>query len=370
MQDPYYEENLESKYRRYLHDLWKQNWLIIVAWVVGGLVLMGLSWLFSIPFDLAWTFMLMSGFALVIYLGFYLRRIHDVKHLLQSDTFEIEKYPEDLRACVIKMQELSRQIQEVKSHARHEQSELEDYFSMWAHEIKLPLAAMELQLALPEPDLDEIAKCEARISRFVAQAMMYVRLDGSDYRIQKVTLESIVRPLIREQSATFIARKLIPDCVFDQDEVYTDRKWIAYVIEQMLSNAMKYSPDHGTITIQTGHNCLIVLDEGCGIAPEDLPRIYEKGFTGRNGHTNVTSSSGLGLYLAHKICTRLGCTLTIENRDFNQYPKSTEDPDLTETENDEFVTDENPSDVSSSSDLPQTGVVARIDFPSALYYRS
>lgn len=370
MQDPYYEENLESKYLHYLQALWKQNWLICVAWLTSILLLMGLSWLFSIPFDLAWTFMLMSGFALVIYLGFYLRRIHDVKHLLQSDTFETEKYPEDLRACVIKMQQLSRQIQEVKSQAHHEQSELEDYFSMWAHEIKLPLAAMELQLALPQPDLDELSKCEERISRFVAQAMMYVRLDGSDYRIQKVNLETIIRPLIREQSATFIARKLIPDCHFGQNEVYTDRKWIAYVIEQLLSNAIKYSYNHGTITLQTEQNSLLILDEGCGIAPEDLPRIYEKGFTGRNGHANITSSSGLGLYLAHKICKRLGCALTIENRDFARYPKAAKSSDPGEIEYEKDQAGNDPCSATPDFDRPQTGVVARIDFPSGLYYRN
>lgn len=354
MQDPYYEEDLGDKYLSYLSALWKQNWLFIIIWLLSGLLLVILSWLYSIPFDIAWMFMLISGFGLMIYLGFYLRRLHDIKHLLRADTFEIEKYPEDLRACILKMQQLSRQIQEVKSQARHEQSELEDYFSMWAHEVKLPLAAMELQLSLPQPDLNEISHCEKRISHFVQQAMMYVRLDGSDYRIQKVNLEEIIRPLIREQSATFIARKLILDCDFNSCEVYTDRKWIAYVIEQLFSNAIKYSQPHNTITIKTDADSLVIVDEGCGINPEDLPRIFEKGFTGKNGHNNVTSSSGLGLYLAKKVCDKLGCTLTIENRDYILYPKNNLDSD----------------DTAYPLNAKRTGVVARIQFPPALYFKA
>ena len=354
MQDPYYEEDLEDKYLTYLSNLWKQNWLFILAWLLSGLLLVILSWLYSIPFDIAWMFMLISGFGLMIYLGFYLRRLHDIKHLLHADNFEIEKYPEELRSCVLKMQQLSRQIHEVKSQARHDQSELEDYFSMWAHEVKLPLAAMELQLSLPQPDLKEIANCEKRISHFVQQAMIYVRLDGSDYRIQKVNLEEVVRPLIREQSATFFARKLILDCDLNPCEVYTDRKWIAYVIEQLFANAIKYSQANNTITIKTEDNSFVIYDEGCGINPEDLPRIFEKGFTGKNGHNNITSSSGLGLYLSAKVCDKLGCTLTIENRDYTLYPAQERE-------------DEDPSSCPTPS---KTGVVARIQFPPALFFRA
>lgn len=331
------EELLKHKYLNYLKELFAQNWLLIAAWLCSALLMAILCWIYDQPAELAVLYLAITAFVMFIYLCFYLRRLHDIKHLLAGDVFDPEKYPRSLQSCVEKMEELNQKMISASSSAKKEQTDLENYFSLWAHQIKLPLAAMELQLQLENPDRDELIRCEKRIARDVGQAMIYVRLDGSDYRIQNVNLESVIRPLIRENASSFIHRHITMDCEFDKGVVCTDRKWIGYVIEQLLSNALKYAPDSSTITIKTTGTTFSILDEGCGIAKEDLPRIYEKGFTGKNGHNNLTASSGFGLYLSQEICQRLGCTLKVENR----------------------------------KDLPdgKTGVIATIEFPPALYFK-
>lgn len=305
---------MEKKYWIYLQELWQQNWLLIVAWLTTGL----LFWLLCITFqqsiDPVWVYMILSFFALIIYFGFYLRRLHDIKHLLLADHFNPNDYPYSLRNVIEKLKGIEKEKQEILSNTKKRETERQDYFSLWAHQVKLPLSAIDLQLQLEKPNLDEIKACEKRIQDYVSQAMTYVRLDGSDYRIRNIQLEEVIRPLLRENASIFIAHHISIKSEFSPTLITTDKKWISFVIEQLLSNALKYSPDGSTISITTQPNLLTILDEGCGIAIEDLPRIFEKGFTGKNGHQNIATSSGFGLYLCEKICKNLGCTLVIDNR--------------------------------------------------------
>ncbi len=313
---------MSEKYRVYLKALWQQNWLLIVAWLGSGISFWLLCWAFQESADPVWVYMIFSFLVLVIYLGFSLHNLHEIKHLLLADQFNPQDYPPALRWSVEKLAQLAQEKRENLSQAKQEESERQDYFSLWAHQIKLPLAAMDLQLQLDSPNLAEIRACEKRIQNCVAQAMAYIRLDGSDYRLTPVSLEEVIRPILRENASSFITQHISIESNFDQEPVITDRKWIAFVIEQLLSNALKYSKPNSKICISTKSNTLFITDEGCGIALEDLPRLFEKGFTGKNGHENISTSSGLGLYLCATICTNLGCTLTIENREDHQGVKA------------------------------------------------
>ncbi len=305
---------MPEKYRIYFKALWKQNWLLIVAWFGSGISFWWLCWVFQESADPAWIYMIFSFLLLIVYLGFSLRTLHEVNHLLLADHFDPQDYPYALRPAVEKLASMAQEKRERLSKDKQEESERQDYFSLWAHQIKLPLAALNLQLQLDSPDLADMQASEKRIQHCVSQAMAYIRLDGSDYRLNQVLLEDVIRPLLRENASTFIAQHISIESEFDIQPVLTDPKWIGFVIEQLLSNALKYSKSYSTIRIETKPNTLLIQDEGCGIAPEDLPRLFEKGFTGKNGHQNVSTSSGLGLYLCQKICTNLGCTLSIQNR--------------------------------------------------------
>ncbi len=306
---------MREKYQFYFKLLWKQNRLLIFAWLGSGISFWGLCWAFQENADPAWVYMILSFLVLMTYLGFSLRSIHDVKHLLLADQFDPQEYPPALQLAIEKLASMAQEKREILSKAKQEESERQDYFSLWAHQIKLPLAALDLQLQLKYPDVSDLQASEKRIEHCVSQAMAYIRLDGSDYRLDFIALEEVIRPLLRENASTFIANHISIQSDFDPETVVTDRKWIAFVIEQLLSNALKYSSPYSTIHIETKPNLFLIQDEGCGIDPNDLPRIFEKGFTGQNGHQNVSTSSGLGLYLCQKICRNLGCTLSIQNRE-------------------------------------------------------
>lgn len=143
-------------------------------------------------------------------------------------------------------------------------------------------------------------------------ALQYLRLDSktNDFVFQQYDLDSIIRQAIRKYAPQFILRKirLIYEPV--SMTILTDEKWMLFLLEQLLSNAIKYTP-HGSVTISvTPEKVLQVADTGIGIAPEDLPRIFEKGFTGYNGRADK-KSTGLGLYLCQQAAKKISVSLSV-----------------------------------------------------------
>ena len=143
--------------------------------------------------------------------------------------------------------------------------------------------------------------------------LAFVRLDtdSTDYVICEKDLDTIVKQAIRKFSSQFINRKLQLEYQPIFATVVTDEKWLQFVIEQVLSNAVKYTPSGGTVSVDLeAPKILCIRDTGIGIAPEDLPRIFEKGYTGYNGRTDK-KASGIGLYLCKRICENLGHTIAV-----------------------------------------------------------
>lgn len=187
-----------------------------------------------------------------------------------------------------------------------------DYYTVWAHQIKTPISAMRLRLQSEDTPLSHRLMGDLRrIEQYVEMVLAFLRLDSksTDYLIREYDLDRIVRQAVRRLSSEFIDRGLRLNYEPIKASVITDEKWLCFVVEQILSNALKYTPA-GSITISMkagmpGKRILCISDTGIGIAPEDLPRIFESGFTGCNGRRDK-SASGLGLYLCRRICTNLG----------------------------------------------------------------
>ena len=190
-----------------------------------------------------------------------------------------------------------------------------DYFSAWAHQIKTPIASMGLKLQREDSALSRRLRGDLnRIEQYVDMAMTYLRLDAEtgDYVFRQQPLEPIVRGAVKKFAGEFIDRKLGLRLEPMENTVLTDEKWLSFVIGQILSNALKYTPV-GEISIYTREpDTLVIRDTGIGIAPEDLPRIFEKGFTGYNGRSDK-KASGIGLYLCKRVCDRLGHEISIES---------------------------------------------------------
>ncbi len=193
-------------------------------------------------------------------------------------------------------------------------ADMVDYYTMWAHQIKTPIASMHLILQKQDSEDSRRLRTELmRIEQYVEMVLCFLRLDSdsTDYVLKAYRLDDIIRPAIRKLAPQFIMKRLELDYETIDKQVLTDEKWLGFVIEQVLSNAVKYT-ERGKVKISCEGSKLIISDTGIGIAPDDLPRIFDKGYTGFNGRMD-RKASGIGLYLCRRICNNLGHGITAES---------------------------------------------------------
>ena len=223
------------------------------------------------------------------------------RHLPPPEDASEQAYQELVELLYQKQQELTQEW-------RVRYSDMMEYYTAWTHQMKTPIAAMRLHLqAADTPENHMLLEDLQRIEQYVEMVLMFLRLDSedTDYVIEEYDMDSIVRQAVRRVSGEFISRKIGLDYQPINTRVITDEKWLLFVIEQVLSNALKYTRS-GKISIYSPEkDMLCIEDTGIGIAPEDLPRIFEKGYTGYNGRKDK-HASGIGLYLARRICDNLG----------------------------------------------------------------
>ncbi len=209
---------------------------------------------------------------------------------------------------------LEGKIESLTAQYSDNRQEMLDYYTTWVHQIKTPISVMKLKLAADNPQNRELAAELFRIEEYVDMVLQYIRLESgsNDLFIQEYSLDELIREPIRKFAPQFILHKL--KLVYEPTKlkIVTDKKWFSYILEQLLSNAIKYTPK-GTISIcvQDGH--LMISDTGIGIAAEDLPRIFEKGYTGVNGRIGQ-KSSGLGLFLAKKAADLLSISISVKSK--------------------------------------------------------
>lgn len=193
-------------------------------------------------------------------------------------------------------------------------ADMVDYYTMWAHQIKTPIASMHLILQKQDSEDSRRLRTELmRIEQYVEMVLCFLRLDSdsTDYVLKEYRLDDIIRAAIRKLALQFIMKKLVLDYETIDKQVLTDEKWLGFVIEQVLSNAVKYT-ESGKVKISCEGSKLVISDTGIGIAPDDLPRIFDKGYTGFNGRMD-RKASGIGLYLCRRICNNLGHGITAES---------------------------------------------------------
>lgn len=255
---------------------------------------------------------------------------------------------------------------ESESSAAVRQSRMRDYYSMWVHQIKTPISAMKLLLEAEREELgqlicdEEQSQCQIadmngcnisatelniselnasgkqqivytelsdnldsfedelfRIEEYVSMALQYQRVSSTenDFVLEKVSLDGVIRDTIKKYAKIMIRRHIGINYSGTKKQVYTDEKWLAFILEQILSNAIKYTPQ-GVVTIETAEEkdrfFITIKDTGIGIKAEDLPRVFEKGYTGYNGHADK-KATGIGLYLCRQMADKLGHTIRMES---------------------------------------------------------
>ena len=216
-------------------------------------------------------------------------------------------------------QELIRLLREERVAVANQMNtrymDMMDYYTAWAHQIKTPIASIRLNLQNEDSEFSRlVAEDLQRIEQYVEMVLAFLRLDSesTDYVFKEQDLDAILKTVIKKYSTQFIHRKIRLDYEPLNTTVITDEKWLSFVVEQILLNSLKYTPS-GSIKISCEKpHTLCIRDTGIGISAEDLPRIFEKGYTGYNGRKDK-KASGIGLYLCRRICDNLGHTITAES---------------------------------------------------------
>ncbi|GAA0181962.1 sensor histidine kinase [Clostridium sediminicola] len=240
----------------------------------------------------------------------------DKKYLLS----EIMEKPEFLEGKLFYeiLRECNKEMHEHVKYYKNLQLDYREYIEAWVHEVKTPIASSMLILENNKGTvIDNIGGEIKKIEGFVEQALYYSRSSdvSKDYLIKKFNLKTAINNTIRRNTKDFINKKVSLQLDNIEAVVYSDIKWVQFILNQIISNSIKYvKPDEGKITIDSTTNknniILSIVDNGVGISQKDITRVFEKGFTGEHGR-KYNRSTGMGLYICKKLCDKLGLEINI-----------------------------------------------------------
>lgn len=292
----------------------KKNLKIYLLSIVFIFIFVLIFYLYNLPFEaLFYSILLCFIVALIVSIidyNNYRKSYIDLRYLESNILNSMEDLPKSLDIRVDYYQKiierLHNEVEKLKIDDNKKMEDLADYYSMWIHQIKTPIAAINFLLDNEEIDVKAFRQELFKIERYVEMVLTYIRLgsETSDYVITSIDLDEVVRENIKKYATLFINKKIKLNYVSHETYVITDKKWLGFAFEQLLSNAIKYTKSGGEISINISESKLVIEDNGIGIYEEDLPRIFEQSFTGLNGRYEK-KSSGLGLYLCKKTLDKL-----------------------------------------------------------------
>ena len=264
-----------------------------------------------------WALILLAGLFLTYWKrGRQMRQLLDMagqlsERYLISEVMDLPEQAEDqvyYRLLKMSGKSMLEQISEVK----RERLEYREYIEQWIHEIKTPITAMKLLCENHRTDWTKELLVELeKTNRFTEQALYFARSEYTekDYSVREIALAQIVHQAIADNKYLLLQSGMRLEVEEIQDTVYSDEKWVRFILNQLIANAVKYRAGQPVLRFsacrQQNQVVLMVEDNGIGISPSDLPRIFEKGFTGQNGRI-VQQSTGIGLYLCKRLCEKLG----------------------------------------------------------------
>jgi len=292
----------------------KKNLKIYLLLIIFIFIFVLIFYLYNLPFEALFYSSLLCFIAAliasIIDYNNYRKSYIYLKYLEGNILNSMEDLPKSLDIRVEYYQKiierLHNEVEKLKIEDNKKMEGLVDYYSMWIHQIKTPIAAINFLLDNEEIDVKAFRQELFKIERYVEMVLTYIRLgsETSDYVITSIDLDEVVRENIKKYATLFINKKIKLNYVSHETYVISDKKWLGFAFEQLLSNAIKYTKSGGEISINISESELIIEDNGIGIYEEDLPRIFEQSFTGLNGRYEK-KSSGLGLYLCKKTLDKL-----------------------------------------------------------------
>ena len=280
-------------------DYMKNQSVILFGYLLVCIVFITISVLATLEIEYVFLGIEILGFILLIYLivhWFQYQKLSDVK----DDN-----------------ERLLNENKNLKSEMLNQKDDLNAYFLMWLHQIKTPMTVSKLLLEKPDETTNTKLKMQLMyIEQYISMAMNYLKMidHSTDMDITQVNLDDIIKNLLKKYSLLFIHNHISLEYQSNVTHVISDSQWLTILIEQILSNALKYT-ENGKISIQylKDKHALEIRDTGIGIRSEDIPKIFDRGYSGFNGRMNE-KSSGLGLYLAKKISERLNIQIEVESK--------------------------------------------------------
>ena len=292
-----------------------------------------IGYLYDIPFEKTRYIAEFSGagvfLCLLVDILKYAERWKELKRCIAtSDTYPGMFYtvPGDLEALYRSMiAKMRQEKEELIFEDQKRYTEMMDYYGMWAHQIKTPIAAMRIlvQSGMDREENEENQKLFRQLQmelfkteQYVEMVLSYLKIGdiAKDMVLERCDLGKVVRQAVKKYSRLFILQKLSLEMGEIAEIVLTDEKWLSFVVEQILSNALKYTKSGSVSIYLEQEGVLVIKDTGIGISAEDLPRIMEKGYTGYNGRIDKRST-GIGLYLCKKVMDKLHHQLRIDSED-------------------------------------------------------
>lgn len=287
--------------------------VIITCLVIAG-IFSSSYLLFNMPkIAVLYPLILTAGVGLIALVFDYVFFVRRHESILSDDLpAPKNRLEEDYQLIIEKLNEEAKMAGQ-KASAKY--TDMVEYYTVWAHQIKTPIAAMRLNLQ--SEDSESARKLMGdlnRIEAYVEMVLTFLRLDSdsTDYLIKEYDLDEIIKPAIRKFSREFILKKLKLEYEPVNFKTITDSKWLSFIIEQIISNAVKYTSEGFVRIYMNEPGVLCIEDTGIGIGKEDLPRIFENGYTGFNGREDKRAS-GIGLYLCKRIADNLGHKLAAES---------------------------------------------------------
>lgn len=295
---------------------------VIIISLVISLITLAVFVLYRLPSEPIIYIYALSAVILIIVCTFDIFRFADrhrtMTKLNREITYSIKNLPSADTLIEADYQELVKclfdECASIQASADASASDMTDFYTLWAHQIKTPISAMRLLIQSGEASDADITAELFKIEQYVEMVLSYLRIgsESNDFIIRRYYLDSIVKQSVRKYARLFITKKISLNYTPCEIEVLTDEKWLQFTIEQLLSNALKYTKE-GSISVYTEDHSLVIEDTGIGISDEDLPRVFEKGYTGYNGHEDK-KSTGIGLYLCKKALIKLGHSVEIRSK--------------------------------------------------------
>lgn len=303
-----------SKFKNFIK--YKRDFLIFT------LAITFINYLVNYAFDLKKevliynTVLIFSAFIIIMAISYikYKNLLEIIREKLYRDSINDLNYDEISNIFVSHIKDLNRYIKNRESEEIKKINQDNNFYTLWTHEIKTPISAMEMLLNSNDVDIYSLKKELTKIDSYVNKSLAYSRSGSksTDFLFKKVEVDLVIKEIIRKYSQFFITKRIKLNFNNTEIKTITDEKWLKFILEQIIYNSIKYTKE-GTISInKLSENSFEIVDTGVGIKGEDLPRIFEMGYTGYNGRI-YSKSTGVGLYIVKKISKELNIDIIVDS---------------------------------------------------------